>query len=630
MFTDMVGYTALGQRNESLSLVLVEEQRKLIRPILSRHSGREIKTMGDAFLVEFPSALEAVRCAFDIQRATREFNITLPSDRRIHLRVGLHLGDVIESRGDISGDAVNVASRIEPLAEDGGVCLTREVFAQVSDKIDLQMISLGKKALKNVAAAVEVYKIVMPWESVEGTRGRELETRRIAVLPLVSMSPDPNDEYFADGMTEEIISTLSGIETIEVISMTSVMQYKRAPKPIRQVSKELEAGTILEGSVRKAGSMLRVTVQMIDAIRDRHMWAKSYDRDLKDVFAIQSDVAQRVAETLKVSLQGTVRALEKAPTNNVSAYESYLRGVYLTHKGPSDWSGSVKHFENAISMDPNFAMAYAALANVYVGLAGDFTPPRETCAKAESLVSRALELDENSSDAHLAKGNLAMQYRLDWDSAEKEFQRAIELNPSNANAHWWYSMWYTFVKKDPEEAMREARRAQELDPLSLMPQATLFALELKRDYQSAVGLMEKSVQLEPGAALNHLVLARVYCEAGRLPEGEREVAVAQQLKPTLYDLGILSEVLAVTGKSEESRMVLREVEDRMKTQYYSLTNLARTYLALGESDEALHMLEEGYDEFPFSFLFVYRDTIFDSVRNNPRFLALETRLKLPG
>src|SRR6266852_3617523 len=190
MFTDMVGYTALGQRNESLSLALVDEQRKLIRPILNRHNGREVKTIGDAFLVEFSSAMDAVRCSYDIQRTTREFNISAPTEQKLHLRIGVHLGDVVESQGDISGDAVNIASRIEPLAEDGGVCLTRQVYDHIQNKFELPLTSLGPTSLKNVNIPIEVYRMEMPWDGRKTTQLAELDKRRVAVLPFANMSPD--------------------------------------------------------------------------------------------------------------------------------------------------------------------------------------------------------------------------------------------------------------------------------------------------------------------------------------------------------------------------------------------------------------------------------------------------------
>ena len=275
MFTDMVGYTALGQRNESLSLALVEEQRKLIRPILARHNGREVKTIGDAFLVEFLSALDAVRCAYDIQRAVREFNISLPEERRVHLRVGVHLGDVVESGGDISGDAVNVASRIEPLAEDGGVCVTRQVYDHVQNKFELKLASLGVKPLKNVNTPIEVYKMMMPWEAEKSTPSPQLDKKRIAVLSFANMSQDPADGYFADGMTEELITSLSAVRELTVIARTSIMKYKGSQKGASEVGRELNAGTLIEGSVRKAGNRVRITAQLIDTSTEGHLWRRT-------------------------------------------------------------------------------------------------------------------------------------------------------------------------------------------------------------------------------------------------------------------------------------------------------------------------------------------------------------------
>src|SRR5207245_8522049 len=222
MFTDLVDFTALSQRNESLALSVLDEQRELLRPMFNNHGGREVKTIGDAFLVDFPSALNAVKCAYEIQKSTRELNNSLPEERRVLLRIGVHLGDIVESQGDISGDAVNVASRIESIADRGGVCLTRQVYDQVQNKFQLPLRSLGAKSLKNLRAPIEVFKMVMPWEEAMMEETVELDSRRVAVLPLKNMSPDPNDEYFADGMTEELITTLSGVRDLTVIARTSV------------------------------------------------------------------------------------------------------------------------------------------------------------------------------------------------------------------------------------------------------------------------------------------------------------------------------------------------------------------------------------------------------------------------
>lgn len=401
MFTDMVGYTALGQKNESLSLALVEEQRKLVRPILGRHNGKEIKTIGDAFLVEFPSALDAARCAYDIQRATREANVSLPGESKIHLRIGVHLGDVIEYQGDISGDAVNVASRIEPLAEDGGVCLTAPIYESVRNKIDVSLLSLGRKVLKNISEPMEVYRMEMPWGTkLEG----ELDSKRIAVLPFVSLSPDPNDEYFADGLTEELIDRVCHIKELAVIARTSVMNYKGAKKNASQIGRELKAGALVEGSVRKAANKIRVTAQLINANTEEHLWSSKYDRDLEDIFAVQSDIAEKVAEALKVELLPTERrAVGKKPTESTEAFTLYLKGqYYLNERTREGIQKAIGYFEEATKKDSKYARAYIGLAHSYIILENwAYMPPAEASAKWMAFTTKALELDDSLPDAHV-------------------------------------------------------------------------------------------------------------------------------------------------------------------------------------------------------------------------------------
>ena len=467
MFTDMVGYTALGQRNESLSLALVQEQKKLIRPILSRHNGKEIKTMGDAFLVEFPSALDAVRCAYDIQRATREFNVSLPDEKRIHLRVGVHLGDVVESLGDISGDAVNVASRIEPLAEDGGVCVTRQVYDHIQNKFELKMASLGVKPLKNVSMPIEVYRMVMPWYSEKAVQLAHFDKKRMAVLPFANISPDPADEYFADGLTEELIGTISKMRELSVISRTSVMQYKGRSKPIPEIGRELNAGTILEGSVRKAGNRVRVSIQMIDANEDKHLWAENYDREIQDIFSVQSDIASRVADALKVKLlAGERKGIGKVLTNSIEAHNLYLKGVYHFNRGsPSDIERAIEYFELACEQDPGFALAYAKVAYCYAFIAGESMPEQEAFPKAKEFLARALSLDDRLAEAHNVQALIANQYDWDWATTEKSFKEAVSLNPSLAEGHVFYA-WFLAAMGRFDEAISEATRAHELDPVS--------------------------------------------------------------------------------------------------------------------------------------------------------------------
>ncbi len=532
MYTDLVGYTALGQRNESLSLMLVDGQRKIIRPILKKHYGNEIKTMGDAFLVEFPSALDAVRCAYDIQRNVREYNISQPDDRRIQLRIGIHLGDVVSSQGDISGDAVNVASRIVGLAEDGGVCMTRQVYDQVQNKFELPLTSLGTKSLKNVSSAVEVFRMTMPWEQKTRHSGG-LDQKRIAVLPFANMSPDPNDEYFADGITDEIISTVAGISNLSVISRTSVMGYKGTTKRVGEIGRELEVGSVLEGSFRKAGNKIRITAQLIDVASDRHLWAQTFDRQLDDVFAVQSDIAKNVAEALRVKiLSPEMHRIRKKPTESSRAFTLYLKGrSFLNKRGLEDTRKAAKLFERAIKADPHFALGYVGLADCHELLSVNWGVERQANhLKASKMVTKALELDPELAEAHASKA-LVLSSDFDFRGAERQYRRAIELKPSYAPAHMWYGQLLRSEQRW-SDSIEHLEKAVELDPLSLVINLNLaHYYDSRRDYRKALQVYKQAIALSPASPFGREALAFVYGRLKMFDEAKRELdMVVKSLK----------------------------------------------------------------------------------------------------
>src|SRR5215212_11509022 len=307
MFTDMVSFTAITQRDEILAMDPLEEQRRLVRSLVAQHKGREVETIGDAFLIEFVNSLDAVNCAVAIQSALKETNAERPEDKKIWLRIGIHLGDIIHTGTKIAGHAVNIASRIEPLAAPGGICITGQVYASVLSKVEYQFESLGLPVLKNVSTPIEVFRIAGYGQSVGFMPGESgFQKGRVAILPFTNMSPDAADEYFADGMTEEMISSVSKTKGLRVIARTSVMRYKGVSKPIAEIGRELEVGSVLEGSVRKAGDKLRITVQLINTSTEEPQWSQEYDREIRDVFAIQSDIAQKVARALRVHMLGEV------------------------------------------------------------------------------------------------------------------------------------------------------------------------------------------------------------------------------------------------------------------------------------------------------------------------------------
>src|SRR3989442_11214457 len=313
--------------------------------------------MGDGFLVESPSALEAVRCALEIQQLMEKRNESVSPERKILLRVAVHLGDVEHRDGDVYGDAVNIASRIQSLADPGGVCITQQVFDHIRNNEEFQTTPLGQNQLKNVQMPTVVYRVVPQTERAKLTKSDALEPRRVAALPLAILSSDHQDEYFADGLTEEIINTLSSIPGLNVIARTSVMKYKQANKSVGEIGRELKVGTILEGSVRKAGSRVRISIQLIDVGSEAPIWAQKYDRELEDVFKIQTDIAERVAEALKVQLLRENRKLieEKAP-EDIGAYVLYLRGrYYWSKRTKEDLEKAIAYFREAIEKDPNYA-----------------------------------------------------------------------------------------------------------------------------------------------------------------------------------------------------------------------------------------------------------------------------------
>jgi adenylate cyclase len=634
MFTDIAGYTQLAQSDEAGALRLLKEQEKLVRPLLATHSGRKVKGLGDGLLLEFENALDAVECAVEFQRAVRDRN-SRDEVRPLSIRIGIHLGDVQRSGTDILGDAVNIASRIEPLAEVGGICLSEDVRSQVQNKVPYPMESVGQRNLKGIRSPVHVYRVVLPWAQPVGSV-KASEFPRIAILPLTNISPDPNDAYFADGLTEEMISTLAQVRGLRVISHTSVNQYKGTTKSVAQISAELGADHVLEGSVRKAGDQIRIAVQLIDARTDEHRWAQTYDRKLENIFAIQADVAESAAEALKVRLlQSEREAIRESPTSNLVAYQYYLRGLEA-HRGITDAGSSAEkvdretqhYLERAIQEDPEFSAAYSALATHLIAVAGITRSAKGPFARARELVARALALNPNSSEAHTAEGNLAMQADQDWSRAEKEFQRAIALNPSSSPAHCWYGYLLRTLQRFPE-SVDEDRRAIEMDPLWILPWFQLGAVyENTHDWKAYVELVGKMTETfgdGPG-----VVFSRAWglARTGRAQEAIEAIERLRAL-PDFVSRRNRATVLAQLGDLEEMRALVADREAGKIRGYTSPFILAADYAALGEKEKTLALLEREQREGDRFLWAHYQDVQFDSIRDDPRFITLLEEMNLP-
>jgi adenylate cyclase len=624
MFTDIVGYTSLAQSDEKKALSLLEEHRALLRPVFEGHGGRVVKTMGDAFLVEFASALKATECAAEVQKLLHERNRTRQVSERVEVRIGIHAGELVERDGDIYGDAVNIASRIEPLAEPGGIRVTEQVYDHIKNKTTLKVERSGAAELKNIRAPVEIYRVVPSLAAGESEVPSHLESRRVAVLPFTNISQDREDEYFADGLTEELISTMSRVKGLSVISRTSVMQYKGKAKSIAEIGRELNAGTILEGSVRRAGNRLRISIQMIDAAEDRHVWAESYDREFSDVFAVQSEIAEKVAGALEVSLLAhEMQEIGKQLTKNSEAHMLYLKAISHINLGsPRDVERGIEYLKLAADEDPSFALAHTKIAEAYVGISDESIPASEGLPKAKEHVSAALSLDDRLAEAHNVLALIAFQYDWNWPLAEAEFKRAIALNSNLADAHMWYARFLAAMGRF-QEAIPEASKARDLDPLSpfvWLRSWSIFWMAGRND--EARRACERILEIQPKFARAHAALALVEATAGRAQEALSQVDIMLHESHEAYFQAIAAMVYALTGKKEKANEVLDGLLSNRFGGYASPVFVSQVYYLLGDANKGYEWLHKAVQQRSTGLPMGWRWPIWRAAEADVRYITL--------
>lgn len=631
MFTDIVGYTALMQNDEARAMVILNKHNELLRPIFLRHQGKEIKTIGDAFLLEFGSALQALETAVEVQETLLNYNKGCADERdRVKVRIGIHLGDVIYQDGDVFGDSVNIASRIQPLADPGGICVTASVYDQVWNKMSFEMLKAERVRLKNVTYPVDVYHVVLPWEPRPKVEAPVQEpeavplARRLAILPFVNLSQDPEDDYFVDGMTDELITTLSNVKDLRVIARSSTIKYKETTKGISEIAGELKVGTIIEGTIRKLGTKIRVTVQMVDGKSEEHLFATSYDRDLQDIFAVQTDVAKRVSRVLKAKIRSIEKArIQKMPTLSSEAYNLYLRGRFVLNKRRKEsMEAAAKFFQEAIDLDARFARAYAGLADAFLLLGSyGYLEGRQAYGKARESISKALELDRDLAEAHVSLGFLLETYYYDFPAARKEFESAISLNPSYAQARHWFGLNLA-IFGEMDEAAAQMEKALEEDPLSPQIATVMGALYiyLGRD-DDALRQWGKALLSDPDNVPVYLNRAVFHAKAGR-----RELAMADMKKAIELTGGasvakcILGFVYAALGERAEAERLLNEMVSLSENEYVSPWYLAIIQASLGNKDEFFRLAEKAIEDRSAEIESLANpDATFESVTSDPRY-----------
>src|ERR1043166_2421348 len=639
MFTDMVGYSALAQRNEAQALELLEEHRRLLRSIFPKHQGTEIKTIGDGFLVEFSSALAAVNCALEIQRALNERNQTAPQDMRIFLRIGIYVGDVVWSEGDVHGDGVNIAARIEPLAEPGGICISEDVARQVQNKLSQTFVKFGPAELKNIQLPVVVFKLVLDGTAAAGASRRKEPRRKqmvtllytllvaipfiiaiivflpkdkpqpdaankstnpkpatritsLAVKPLDDFSGDTNKAYLSDGMTEALCAALGNISALRVPGRSTVMHYKSVKKTIPEMAKELNVDAIIEGSIQQQGNRILITVQLVEGVTDRHMWSAKYDRELSDFFKVQSEVAEAIANEVHVRLtpQDQTR-LKNAPTARREVIEAYLSGRWhLARRTAADLTDAIAFFEKAIALDASYAPGHAGLASAYTILPYLVSVPGTNAAvRAKAAAEKALRLDSNSAEAHSALAYVQCWADRDWTGSEASFRKAIAANPNFAQPHHWYGFVLSWQGR-AADALREIQEAVRLEPNSEIILANHgLILGWSGDLDKGIEVYERGRQRFPDFRRVNLYLGVLYLARG---DYAKAVTILEMPGGESDDhwQALLGAAYARAGRRDEALEIMRRLEKASVSRYVRPYAFAILLAWLGDKDRAFERL----------------------------------------
>jgi adenylate cyclase len=603
---DVKGYSRLMGEDEKGTVRTLNAYKEMMSNLIHQYHGRVVDAVGDNVLAEFASVVDAVECGVEIQKELKTRNGELPENRRMEFRIGINLGDVIEEGEQIYGDGVNIAARLESLAEAGGICISGTAYDQVENKLGLGYQFLGEQTVKNIAKPVRVYRVLMEpeaagkvigekrakprqwqrtvlivvailivgavafavWKSyIRPTPSVEIASKEkmafplpdkpsIAVLPFVNMSGDPKEEYFSDGITEEIITALSKVPHLFVISRQSTFTYKGKPVKVKQVSEELGVRYVLEGSVRKSGDKVRITAQLIDALTGHHLWADRYDRDLKDIFALQDEITMKIITALQVKLtQGEQAAMIAKGTKNLEAFLKCLQSLasLTTHTKEGNALGR-KLAEEAIALDPKYSRPYVALAQTYIldVLLGITESPEKSMAKAMELIKKAISLDETDAAAH---GVLGYMYTMmgQHDKAIVEAERSVSLNPNDASNLTRLSFVLNNAGR-AEEAISLLKSVKRLNPTPPQPYYVhlSMAYRLTGQYKEAIETAKEALRHVPNNQLAYLQLVTVYSMAGQEQEARAAAAEVLKINPK-FSLEQYAKTLYFKNKSDTDR-----------------------------------------------------------------------------
>ena len=674
LFIDIVGYSKLLINEQSEQ---IQKLKEIVRGTeqfrLAEAEGKLLRlSTGDGGALVFRTSPEVpVLCALEISKE-------LKNHPELHVRMGIHSGPVNEitdlnEQANIAGAGINVAQRVMDCGDAGHILVSKHVAEDLEQYprwrpylhdlgecevkhgtrigvVNLYTDEAGNAQLPKKFQALKKRGTRVRWTAIAGallalavivggiamfSRYRVRSTlaapeKSIAVMPFENLSENKANAYFADGIQEEILTRLAKIADLKVISRSSTQRFRSAPEDLRQIAQQLGVANILEGSVQKTADQVRVNVQLINAATDTHLWADTYDRKLTDIFAVESEIAKTIADILQAKLTGSEQHVIAArPTASTEAHQLYLKGRFFWNKRTgNDLKKSIDYFQQAIAADPNYALAYAGIADAYVLLPGySAGTPRDCYPKAKAAAKKALELDETLAEAHTTLAMAIWLYDFDSSQATREFQRAIELNPNYATAHHWFSLGLASLGRF-DDAIAEGKRAVELDPLSLVINADLGAdYYLARRYDEAIAQQRKTLEMDPGFYYAHFILGEALAAKGAFEQAIEEYRKAHALDDDPWVLGLLGHAYASSGNKTEALKILDQLKELSTQRYVSAYSFAILYLGLGEKQEALRWLEQSYQDragSDIAWIRVY--SLLDPLRGDPRFEALAEKI----
>jgi len=665
MFTDIVGYTAMMQANEQKAVAVIKHYNSSLEKLVQQYNGRVLNYYGDGSLCIFSNATDAANCALDLQKE-------LKSSPGVPLRIGLHIGEVFFENEKALGDGVNVASRVQSLGQENTILVSGEFYDKIKNNPSFSTVSLGRFGFKNVVTSLEIFAVsneglfIPQRRKMEGKLKKSSGKKRfimatslivfvcaagfltyktfftgkgasgfndqsIAVLPFVDMSPAKDQEYFSDGMSEELLNLLSKIPTLKVISRTSSFFFKGKNLDVRKIGENLGVGNILEGSIRKSGNTIRITAQLIEVKNGTHLWSETYDREMKDVFALQDEISKMIVDILKIELTGKhASQLARGFTKNTEAYEDYLKGRYHWNMRTDDGiKKAIGYFEDAIKKDSNYAAAYAGLADTYLTLFDyDLMSIDESTSKAKDAAQRALKINPMLAEAHNSLAHINL-HEWKWESAEKGFQRTIELDPAYVLAHHWYALCLTAIGKS-NEAVNEMKKAKELDPLSTRINADLgMAYLAAGKFDEAIDQEKNTIELNPKASGAFWIRGMAYQQKKMFGEAIKDYRYALELSPEDQNyLAALGHVYASSGNTSAARNILDTLFALNKKEHVSPFFIALVYAGLNDKEKGLEWLEKAYEEKSGSVRYLKMEPRLQNLRNEPRYSALMKKIGL--